>query len=161
MSQELQKRLQGLLEPLLQGMGYELVDLQLALARSGGQLRLFIDADAGVGIDDCERVSAAVSALLDAEDPIPVPYALEVSTPGLDRMLRTPRHFARYVGNRIHVELLQPRAGRRRYTGRLLGATAADGIEIEVDGVTTAIGYGEIGRAHVVPEWPARGAQRK
>lgn len=161
MSQDLQKRLLELVEPLLQGMGYELVDLQLALARKGGQLRLFIDADAGVGIDDCERVSHAVSALLDAEDPIPVPYALEVSTPGLDRLLRTPRHFARHMGSRVHVELLQPRDGRRRYTGRLLGAAAGDGIELDVDGVKTTIGYGEIGRAHVVPEWPARGAQRK
>jgi len=160
MSQDLQQRLVTMIEPLLAGLGYELVDLQLALARSGGQLRLFIDRDAGVNIEDCERVSRAVSDLLDAEDPIPSAFTLEVSTPGLDRVLRTPAHYARFAGQRVHVELSAPRDGRRRYTGRLLGVVG-DGIGLEVDGQTIELKFGEIGRAHVVPQWPERGPKRK
>jgi ribosome maturation factor RimP len=157
-SQDLQQRLLTMIEPVLAGLGYELVDLQLALARAGGQLRLFIDRDAGVNIEDCERVSHAVSALLDAADPIPVPYTLEVSTPGLDRVLRTPQHFARYAGKRVHVELVEAQAGRRRYTGQLQ-AVGDDGVELEVDGQAVLLKFSAISRAHVVPQWPARGAK--
>jgi ribosome maturation factor RimP len=160
MSQDLQQRLVSMVEPLLAGLGYELVDLQLSLARAGGQLRLFIDRDAGVNIDDCERVSRAVSELLDQDDPIPVAYALEVSTPGLDRVLRTPAHYTRHAGQRVHVELTAPRDGRRRFTGQLLGVVD-DGIGLEVDGQRVVLRFGEIDRAHVVPQWPASGPKRK
>jgi ribosome maturation factor RimP len=160
MSQELQKRLVAMVEPVLAGLGYELVDLQLALARAGAQLRLFIDRDAGVGIDDCERVSHAVSALLDANDPIPVAYSLEVSSPGLDRVLRTPAHYARHTGQRVHVELVAPRDGRRRFTGLLTNVGSA-GIELEVDGSGVLLKFTEIDRTHVVPQWPERGPKRK
>jgi ribosome maturation factor RimP len=160
MSQDLQQRLVSMIEPVLTGLGYELVDLQLALARAGGQLRLFIDRDAGVNIDDCERVSRAVSALLDADDPIPVAYTLEVSTPGLDRVLRKPAHYARFAGQRVHVELTAARAGRRRFTGQLLGVVD-DGIAVEVDGQKLQFEFSEIDRAHVVPQWPESGPKRK
>jgi ribosome maturation factor RimP len=160
MSQDLQQRLIAMIEPVLAGLGYELVELQLALAKSGGQLRLFIDRAAGVDIDDCERVSQAVSALLDATDPIPVGYTLEVSTPGLDRVLRTPAHFQRFIGERVHIELAAPRDGRRRYTGVLRAADDA-GMELEVDGQMVLVKFGELGRAHLVPQWPERGAKRK
>ena len=71
----------------------------------------------GIGVEDCERVSRELSALLDVEDPIAVPYTLEVSSPGADRILRTTAHYQRLVGQRVHVELVAPRNGRRRYTG--------------------------------------------
>jgi ribosome maturation factor RimP len=160
MSQDLQQKLVAMIEPVLSGLGYELVDLQLALAQGGGRLRLFIDRDAGVTIDDCELASRAVSALLDADDPIPVAYALEVSTPGLDRVLRTPAHFARCAGQRVHVELVAPREGRRRYTGQLLGVVG-DGIELEVDRNRVWVKFSDIDRAHVVPQWPESGPKRK
>ncbi len=68
-------------------------------------LRIFIDRPEGVGLDDCERVSHEISALLDVEDPVPTAYTLEVSSPGLDRVLRTPAHFQRFVGERVRLEL--------------------------------------------------------
>jgi ribosome maturation factor RimP len=160
MSQDLQQKLVAMIEPVLSGLGYELVDLQLALAQGGGRLRLFIDRDAGVSIDDCEQASRAISALLDADDPIPVAYTLEVSTPGLDRVLRTPAHFSRYAEQRVHVELVAPRDGRRRYTGQLLGVVD-DGIGLEVDGQKVLLKFSEIDRAHVVPQWPESGPKRK
>jgi ribosome maturation factor RimP len=150
---DLRSRLMDLIEPLLVQLGYELADLELAAGRVHAQVRVFIDASAGVGIEDCERVSHEVSALLDVRDPIPTAYTLEVSTPGLDRVLRTPEHFARFAGSRVHVELLAPRDGRKRYTGKLVAA-GASGIELEVDGVQVNVGYVDIGRARLVPDWP-------
>ena len=110
----LREKLIALTEPLLAQLGYELVDLEYVPGRAHAVLRIFIDRAGGVGLDDCERVSGEVSALLDVEDPVPTGYTLEVSSPGLDRVLRTPAHFQRFVGERVRVELLQSRDGRRR-----------------------------------------------
>ncbi|MGH8302951.1 MAG: ribosome maturation factor RimP, partial [Steroidobacteraceae bacterium] len=99
-------------------------------------------------LTDCERVSREVAALLDVEDPIPTAYTLEVSSPGLDRVLRTQAHFARFVGSRVLVELAAPRDGRRRYTGTLLSTDEA-GIALEVDGQRVAVSFAEIGKARL------------
>jgi ribosome maturation factor RimP len=148
----LREKLIALTEPLLGQLGYELVDLEYAPGRAHAQLRIFIDRSAGIGLDDCERVSREISALLDVEDPVPTGYTLEVSSPGLDRVLRTPAHFERFVGERVRVELLQPRGGRRRYTGRLAALNDA-GIELDVDGAMVAVSFAEIGRARLAPLW--------
>jgi len=144
----LRERLIALIEPLLGRLGYELVELEHTAGRGSAVVRLFIDSPQGVGLTDCERVSREVSALLDVEDPIPTAYTLEVSSPGFDRVLRTPAHFARFVGARIAVELAVPREGRRRYTGTLV--TADDtGIALEVDGQRVPMSFAEIGRARL------------
>lgn len=148
----LRDKLIALSEPLLEALGYELVDLECAAGRSHATLRFFIDRAEGVGLDDCERVSHELSALLDVEDPVPTAYTLEVSSPGADRVLRTPAHFQRFVGERVWVELRLARAGRRRYTGRL-EASGAEGIEMNVDGATVAVPFAEIGRARLAPQW--------
>ena len=87
-----------LLEPTVERLGYELIDLELRLGGRQGMVRLFIDKPDGIDLDDCERVSRAVSALLDVEDPVPVNYNLEVSSPGLDRKLTKVEHLQRFVG---------------------------------------------------------------
>ena len=146
----LRERLLGLVEPVLVRLGYELVDLEFAAARAHAVVRLFIDAPAGVGLEDCETVSREVSAMLDAEDPIPTAYTLEVSSPGSDRVLRTQAHFGRFVGERVHVELKEPRAGRSRYTGTLLTVDDS-GIALEVDQEHVALTFQEIGKARLAP----------
>jgi ribosome maturation factor RimP len=146
-------RLTALTESLLTRLGYELVDLEYVPARTRALLRVFIDKPQepqGVGLEDCERVSHELSALLDVEDPVPVPYSLEVSSPGLDRILRTRAHFERFVGARVWVELTVARDGRRRYTGHLQSVDA-DGIELLVDGVIVRVPLGQIGRARLAP----------
>ena len=143
----LRERLIGLLEPALGRLGYELVELEYG-AGARGTLRIFIDREGGVGLDDCERVSREVSAQLDAADPIPGAYTLEVSSPGFDRVLRTSAHFGRFVGQRVSVELKEPRAGRRRYTGTLL-AVDASGIELQVDHERVVVSFDEIGKARL------------
>ncbi|MBV8782974.1 MAG: ribosome maturation factor RimP [Gammaproteobacteria bacterium] len=148
MNQALRERLRALLEPVLGRLGYELIELEYAPGRAHALLRLYIDAPAGVGLEDCERASREVSALLDVEDPIPVAYTLEVSSPGFDRVLRTREHFGRFVGSRVFVELKEPRAGRRRYTGTLLTVDEG-GIALEVDRQQVAMRFEEIGKARL------------
>jgi len=146
----LRERLFALIEPVLGRLGFELVELEYAAARHG-LLRVFIDRAGGVGLEDCAAVSRELSALLDLEDPIPGPYTLEVSSPGFDRVLRTRAHFGRFVGARVFVELKEPRAGRRRYTGKLLTVDDA-GIALEVDREHVAVAFTEIGKARLVAE---------
>jgi ribosome maturation factor RimP len=146
----LRERLIALVEPVLERQGYELVDLEFAAGRAHAVVRLFIDGPAGVGLEDCAAASREVSALLDAEDPIPNAYTLEVSSPGFDRVLRTRAHFGRFVGSRVHVELKDPRAGRRRYTGKLLTVDDS-GIALEVDQEHVALTFKEIGKARLAP----------
>ena len=148
MTVTLRERLIALIEPVLVRLGYELVELEYAAGRSQAVVRIFIDKPAGITVDDCERVSREVAALLDVDDPIPTAYTLEVSSPGFDRLLRTPAHFERFVGSRVFVELKAPRAGRRRYTGMLQAVNAA-GIELEVDKQKVEVPFDEIGKARL------------
>lgn len=186
MASVLRGRLIALIEPLLNGMGYELVELEYVPHRGNALLRLYIDRpvanggsagdrteenasavtlnsddeieeggetlrESGIGIDDCERVSREVSALLDVEDPIPSAYTLEVSSPGEDRVLRTRAHFDRFAGSRVFVELKVPREGRKRYTGKLTSVTDA-GVELEVDRKPVSMRFDEIEKARLAPE---------
>jgi ribosome maturation factor RimP len=155
MTSSVRERLVELVEPLLERLGYEMVDLEFAGGRGSAMLRVFIDRETGVGIEDCEAVSREVSALLDVHDPVPTGYRLEVSTPGLDRVLRTPAHYARFAGAQVALELAVPREGRRRYTGRLVQSDA-NGLELMVDGVAVTLPYREVFRTRLVPEWPEK-----
>jgi ribosome maturation factor RimP len=167
----LRERLIALTEPLLASLGYELVDVEYHATHSEATLRVYIDwpdgkapegvlvapddgtrAFDGIGVEDCEKVSRELSALLDVEDPIEVAYQLEVSSPGADRILRTQAHYLRYVGQRVHVELLAPREGRRRYTGELTRADD-EGFELNVDGSVVLVGYREVGKTRLAPDW--------
>ena len=181
-------RLIALIEPLLERLGYELVELEYVPNRGNALLRIYIDRlgadgadgagaddreendssvtlseadeiegggetlkESGIGIDDCERVSREVSALLDVEDPISSAYTLEVSSPGEDRVLRTRAHFDRFAGSRVHVELKVPRDGRRRYTGVLTSINDV-GVELEVDREPVTVRFDEIEKARLAPE---------
>ncbi len=146
----LRDELFSLLEPTVITLGYELVEVEFAPAGAGGLLRLYIDAAPGITLDDCERVSRQVSAVLEVEDPIPGRYTLEVSSPGLDRVLRTREHFKRFLGGRIKVQLETPLDGRRRFTGKLL-EVLDDGVVLDVDGARTLLGFEQIQKARLVP----------
>ena len=148
MTVTLRERLIALIEPVLVRLGYELVELEYAAGRSQAVVRIFIDKPEGIAVEDCERVSREVAALLDVDDPIPTAYTLEVSSPGFDRVLRIAAHFERFVGSRVFVELKVPRAGRRRYTGTLQ-AVNPTGIELEVDKQKVEVPFDEIGKARL------------
>ena len=154
MDTALHDRLIAQFEPVLQGLGFELIEVEFAPGPGGGTLRIYIDkpegAEQGIDVEDCADASHALSDLLDADDPLPGRYSLEVSSPGTDRVLRTPEHFARFVESRVKVELLAPRDGRKRYTG-VLRRTDGASIELEVDNFSVSIKLAEIGRARLAP----------
>jgi ribosome maturation factor RimP len=150
MGQAVEKeRLITLLEPAVAAMGFELADIDVYLGRRG-VLRLYIDRAGGVTVDDCQRVSEQVGALLDVEDPLPGSYTLEVSSPGFDRRLRTQGHFERFVGERVRIELRDAREGRRNFTGRLTGFESGTAL-LEVDGEVWQLPLKDIAVARLVP----------
>ena len=144
------ERLIELLEPAVAALGFELADLDAHAGRRG-LLRIYIDREPGVTLSDCERVGEQISAFLDIEDPLPGSYVLEVSSPGLDRRLRTPAHFERFKDARVKVELRSPRDGRRRLTGWLKG-TEEGAILLDVDGEAWRVKLDDIAEARIVPQ---------
>ncbi len=106
-----------LIEPVVQSFGCELWGIDFRAYKSSALLRVYIDKVSGVTVDDCSKVSYQLSGVLDVENPIDVPYTLEVSSPGLERPLLTAAHFERYVGERVKVRLDRPLDGRRNFVG--------------------------------------------
>lgn len=147
----LRDQLAELLAPVVADKGCELWEVEYRPGARGGLLRLYLDAPEGITLEDCERVSRAVSVVLDEADPIPGEYTLEVSSPGLDRPLRTQAHFARFVGDTVRVEMRQPVAGRKRFQGPLL-AVAEQAITVQVEGSELELPIDEIHRARLVPQ---------
>ena len=157
------KQLIRLLEPEVNAMGYELLDLLYREGHKHALLRLYIDlseggaeaeaegeAPRGVGLDDCQKVSHQVAGLLDVEDPIPCAFDLEVSSPGANRPLRTAAHFERCLGQRVRVEMSGHVEGRRRYTGRV-ESVASGSVALNVDGERFELKLADIDRARLVP----------
>jgi ribosome maturation factor RimP len=149
--------LMRLLEPPIEALGFEVVDIEYARSGNGGVLRIFIDrqlsgSEGGVTVDDCARVSQAVSELLEThQDLIKGRYTLEVSSPGFDRILRTRAHFERFVGERIFAEMKVPMDGRRRFIG-ILKSLVNDTIVVEVDGRAYDLPLERIQKARLRPE---------
>lgn len=144
--------LEELLEPAVVALGLELVGSEL-VARSGSSLlRVYIDSPNGVSIDDCERVSKQIAAILDVEDPIKGKYLLEVSSPGLDRPLFKLAHYTQFIGAMVKLKLAAPINNRRNFVGQLM---AVDGqkIELLVDNKTVNLDFSQIEKANVIAEF--------
>ena len=139
-----------LLAPAVERLGYELADLEVRLGGKGGLIRIFIDKPEGIDLDDCEKVSLAVSALLDVEEPVPGNYRLEVSSPGLDRKLTKVEHFQRFEGETVKVQMRFPIEGRRRFRGTLVSSDD-ENIVVEVDGESHSLPLKTIDTARLVP----------
>lgn len=133
-------------------MGLEIVDVELAGDTRHPVLRVLVDRDGGAGIDDCARLSEALSRELDLYD-LPIErYTLEVASPGLDRALRKPAEFVRFAGRTIALTAIAPVDGQRRFRGRLLGLV--DGrVAMQLDGGREVrFGMSEIAQARLVVE---------
>ncbi len=148
---EQERRLLDLLRPVAEGLGMEIVRLRV----SGGRrphLQIMAERAGGAptDVEDCARLSRAVSPVLEAEDPISEAYILEVSTPGIDRPLTRPGDFARWIGHAARIELSRPIDGRRRFTGTIMSEDEA-GVHIELDDETELVaGVHEMSRASLV-----------
>ncbi len=146
-----------LLDPAIAGLGFELVGIEFNAGGDGGLLRAYIDvADRPVTVDDCERASREISALLDVHDPIAGRYTLEVSSPGLDRPLFTPQQFARFIGHEARITLHAPLSGRRRLQGTIRDVQGGT-IIVEQDGSPLSVDHADIAKARLVPDYAALG----
>lgn len=142
-------RVHELVVPILDAAGLDLYDLELA----GGTLQVLVDKDGGVGVDELATVSRQISRTLDEHDPIEGHYTLEVSTPGLERPLRTPAHFARAVGTSVKVKTKPGVEGERRLAGTVADA-GDDTVTFAVsDGTSRTLRYDDIERARTTFEW--------
>jgi ribosome maturation factor RimP len=165
----LRDRLIELLEPCVAELGLVLWELEYLPGSGGGLLRIYIEVppgerhdvvnldvedeavEAGITLEDCARTSHAVSELLESADPIPGHYTLEVSSPGLDRVLRKREHFARFVGESARVEMATAIKGRKRYAGRLVEVKEAT-IILLVDGQAVELPLADVRKARLAPD---------
>jgi ribosome maturation factor RimP len=139
--------------PVLDSLGFELVEVQFSGGGRGGILRLFIDKPGGVTLADCEQASMMVGHALDVEDPIPQAYVLEVSSPGLDRPLKRPEEYQRYRDRLVKIHTGLPVDGQNVIVGRL-GAVEGERVEIRLDsGRTVSLPFSEIRQARLQVEW--------
>lgn len=145
------ERIDRLIRPSLEAMGYELWRVQMGGGKARRTLQVMVErADRRpITVGECAEVSRALSALLDVDDPISGAYTLEVSSPGIDRPLIRPGHFARYVGHVAKVETVRPFDGRRRFRGRIAGVVD-DGVRIAFDEGETLVPFEAIQRAKLV-----------
>jgi len=139
-------------EPVVARLGLELVDVEVVGAGRGRTLRVTIDRDGGVDLDGITAATEAVSPIIDGIDTLTGAYTLEVSSPGVERPLRRPAEFRRFVGTTITLKTHEPVDGTRRLRG-LLTAADDDGIELAADGVNRRLGYDDVAQARTVFEW--------
>jgi ribosome maturation factor RimP len=145
--------LQALLAPTVEGMGFELVGVEHAPAGRGSLLRIYIDSEAGIDVDDCAEVSHQVSGLLDVEDPIGHEYRLEVSSPGIDRPLFVREHFERFAGHRARIKLRFPieKMPGRKLTVEL-GGVEGDSVRVTSGDEEFMVPLQQIDSARLIPE---------
>jgi len=147
------EKLMNLVRQEVELLGYELVGVELTGQGKGGVLlRIYIDHEEGITLDDCAQVSHQVSGVLDVEDPIRERYRLEVSSPGLDRPLFEPSHFERFKGSRVKLKTQSKIEGRHRFTGVLCGLEENQ-VLIDEDGTLIRIPIELVDSARVVPEF--------
>ncbi len=136
-------------EPVVTGLGYELVGAEYGGGPGNGRLRVYIDTPGGVTLDDCAAVSEQLSAALDVDDPIPEAYVLEVSSPGINRPLFLRADFERFCGERVFVRLDRAVEGRKRFKG-LLTRVDGDEVLVEIDGDTWRLPLDAVEQAHLI-----------
>lgn len=142
---------QAIVEPIIDNLGLELVEVQYAKEGPNWVLRLTIDGPNGIGHDECLAVNRAVNQPLDEADPIPGAYSLEVSSPGLDRPLRKPADFVRFAGNEVRVSTYGPIDGRKNWRGMLQGLED-DEVVLTVDGEEVRLPFDKVSRTRLVPD---------
>lgn len=147
-----QTHLWELFEPVISGMGYDLVEIEHFPNPKHGVLRLYIDKEGGINVDDCSSVSRQISALIDVEDPVRGQFNLEVSSPGSDRPLRRLQDFQRFTGSLVKLKTVMPLEGQRNFKGRLLQASE-EVLVIETDAEEISIPMGAVEKARIVPEY--------
>ncbi|AMK29284.1 Ribosome maturation factor RimP [Pseudomonas putida] len=146
------EQLQALLAPVVEGLGYQCWGIEYFSQGKHSVLRIYIDKEDGILVDDCEAVSRQASAILDVEDPISSEYTLEVSSPGMDRPLFTLEQFAAHAGEQVKIKLRTPFEGRRNFQGLLRGVEEQD-VVVQVDQHEFLLPIDSIDKANIIPSF--------
>ena len=143
-----EQQLLDALAPAAAQNGVEIVTVEVVGSKKSPTIRVYIDTDAGVGFDELSSAQVWINEIMDRIDPFPGAYMLEVSSPGIDRPLRTPEHFTRFAGETAVVILRGPYNGRAKWTGKLAGFEEGE-VLLEVDGIVERLPYDDIKKANV------------
>ena len=146
------EHLVDLIEPIVEGLGYECVGIEYNPHPTHGMLRIYIDSENGILLDDCTKVSHQLSGMLDVEDPIQGEYQLEVSSPGTDRPFFKLSQFESYVGSTVNLNLFKPIDKRRKITG-LIQAVEGDSVILLEGEQTIKVPFQAMSKARLVPEY--------
>ncbi len=141
-----------LFEPVIRSMGYELVGIEFQGSTQHGTLRVYIDHENGIGVDDCVAISHQISAILDVEEPIQQAYDLEVSSPGINRPLFKAQDYEQYSGHSAKIKMAVPLNGRRNFKGVLQGVIDSRSVQIMVDNEGYDLPISDIAKANLVGE---------
>ncbi len=144
-----ERKLLEALEPAAAERDTEIVSVEIVGAKKSPTIRIYIDCKGGISFDELASAQEWINQLMDEIDPFPGAYTLEVSSPGIDRPLRTPEHFNRFVGEKARVVMSKPVNGRAKWTGILKGFEV-DSVKLEVEGELIALPYGDIKKANVI-----------
>jgi len=145
-------QLNEIVAPAVEAVGFEFVGLEYIAAGKHSILRIFIDHENGINVDNCAEVSHQVSAVMDVEDPISSEYRLEVSSPGAERPLFTAKQFAQFMGDAVQVKLHRPLNGRRNFKGKI-SSVSDELVSIEVDGEVFEFSITMLEKANLIPVW--------
>jgi ribosome maturation factor RimP len=153
------ERVEAVARRVTDGRGFELTDVEVKRDKNGYLVRIYVDKEGGIGLEELQSVSEEVSAILDAEDPIPSAYTLEVSSPGLDRPLKTEADYKRFVGKLVKLSSYEPVDGRRHWLGRLM--SFEDGVvtvTLEKEGgLSASIPLHKLSHGRLEVEFPRHG----
>ena len=145
-------KLEELLRPGIEALGFQLWGVEYQSHARRSMLRIYIDAETGISVDDCAKVSHQVSGVMDVEDPITGEYTLEVSSPGMDRPLYRLEQYADYIGSDVSIRLRIAFEGRRKFQGRLV-AVEGDEVVVQLEGHEYLLPFEQIDRAQIVPSF--------
>jgi ribosome maturation factor RimP len=152
MSKSVAETISNIIEPIIDVMGVELVEVEFKKERGRWILRVFIDREGGVGLQDCERVSREIGPVLDAEDVVTHPFTLEVSSPGLERPLKKPADFERFRGKLARIKLYTPVEGEKTFSARIL-EIEGDKVVLERKDKNIRVPFSKIAKANLKIEW--------
>lgn len=149
---KIEERVESLIGPRIESLGYRLYDVEFVKEGKDFYLRVYIDKDSGISLEDCEAVSNGINEVLDEADYIKEQYFLEVSSPGVERVLKKDRHLKENIGNKVQVKLFKPLAGKKVFEG-LLESFSDENICIKVESQILEIERSNIGQIKTVFDW--------
>lgn len=149
---KIEEKIENLIEEKVQSLGYELYDVEYVKEGKDYYLRVYIDKDTGISLEDCELVSNNITDMLDKEDYIKEQYFLEVSSPGIERVLKKDRHLKNNIGAKIQIKLFKPESGKKQHEG-ILEKFDENAIEIDEDGIKVKLERKNIGQIKTMFDW--------